>query len=94
MTREELREHCKKQIDMCEIWAIRKGEDPHGKIYEEHKLILELLEQEDILDKVRAEIDKIYEREDNSVDCLDALDELKCFIDKYMAKIEPQESEE
>lgn len=46
MTREELREHCKKQIDMCEIWAIRKGEDPHGKIYEEHKLILELLEQE------------------------------------------------
>lgn len=46
MTREELKAHCKKQIDMCEIWAIRKGEDPHGKIYEEHKLILELLEQE------------------------------------------------
>ena len=46
MTREELKEHCKKQIEMCEIWAISKGEDPHGKIYEEHKLILELLEQE------------------------------------------------
>ena len=31
---------------MCDIWAIRKGEEPHGKIYEEHKLILKLLEQE------------------------------------------------
>ena len=46
MTREELKERCKKQIEMCEILAIRKGEDPHGKIYEEYKLILELLEQE------------------------------------------------
>ena len=46
MTREELREHCEKQIEMCEMWAISKGEKPSGKIYEEHKLILELLEQE------------------------------------------------
>ena len=51
------------------------------------------LEQEPILDKVRAEIDKIYEREDNSVDCLSALDELKLFIDKYKVESEPQESE-
>ena len=46
MTREELREHCEKQIKNCEMWATYNGEEPHGKIYEEHKLILELLEQE------------------------------------------------
>lgn len=46
MTREELKAHCEKQIEMCEMWAISKGEKPSGKIYEEHKLILELLEQE------------------------------------------------
>lgn len=28
------------------MWARLKGEEPHGKIYEEHKLILELLEKE------------------------------------------------
>lgn len=46
MTREELKEHCEKQIEMCEMWAIAKGEEPRGKVYEEHKLILELLEQQ------------------------------------------------
>lgn len=46
MTREELKEHCKKQIEMCEMWATAKGEKPCDKVYEEHKLILELLEQQ------------------------------------------------
>lgn len=46
MTREELKSHCLKQIEGCEMWARLKGEEPHGKIYEEHKLILELLEKE------------------------------------------------
>lgn len=46
MTKEELKEHCKKQVRMCEVWANSKGEKPGGKVYEEHKLILELLEQE------------------------------------------------
>lgn len=46
MTREELKEHCKKQIKTCEVWAEARGENPCGKVYEEHKLILELLEQE------------------------------------------------
>ena len=46
MTREELKEHCKKQVENCEIWAAYKGKEPCGKVYEEHKLILELLEQE------------------------------------------------
>jgi hypothetical protein len=44
--------------------------------------------QEPILDKIRAEIDKIYEREGNSFDCLNALDELKEFIDKYKGESE------
>ena len=35
MTREELREHCEKQIENCEMWARYKGEEPHGKVYEE-----------------------------------------------------------
>ena len=39
-----------------------------------------------ILDKVRNEIDKIYEREGNSFDCLNTLDELKEFIDKIKAE--------
>lgn len=48
MTREELREHCLRQIEGCEMWAKVKKEEPHGRIYEEHKLILELLEQETV----------------------------------------------
>lgn len=43
------------------------------------------------LEQIRAEIDKIYEREDNSVDCLSALDELKLFIDKYKVESEDKE---
>lgn len=46
MTREELKAHCERQVEACEVWARYKGEEPHGKVYEEHKLILELLEQE------------------------------------------------
>ena len=46
MTKEELKKHCLKQVEACEMWAKHNGEEPHGKVYEEHKLILELLEQE------------------------------------------------
>lgn len=52
MTREELKTHCEKQIENCEMWALWKGEEPHGKVYEEHKLILELLEQETVSKEV------------------------------------------
>lgn len=41
---------------------------------------------QDALDKIRAEIDKIYEREGSSFDCLNALDDLKEFIDKLAAE--------
>ncbi len=45
MTKEELKQHCEKQVKMCEEWAKGNGREPSGKIYEEHKLILELLEE-------------------------------------------------
>lgn len=48
MTREELKVHCEKQIENCEMWARCHEEEPHGKVYEEHKLILELLKQETV----------------------------------------------
>jgi hypothetical protein len=71
-------------------------QDEHGDWYyriteqdlETFDMIIKALEQEPILDKIRAEIDKIYNREGNSFDCLNALDELKEFIDKYKAESE------
>ena len=66
MTREELKAHCEKEMKMCEFWAHTKDEElNNSKIYQEHKLILELLEQEEsILDKVkqtREEIQKLVD---------------------------------
>lgn len=47
MTREELRAHCERTIEKCKLWTHWKGEElNNNKIYQEHKLILELLEQE------------------------------------------------
>ena len=51
MTREELKKHCLKQVEASEKWARHNGKEPRGKIYEEHKLILELLEQEPFINK-------------------------------------------
>ena len=58
MTREELKAHCKRQIEGREMWAKHRGEEPSGKVYEEHKFILELLEQESY-DKYIKEIDHL-----------------------------------
>ena len=55
MTREELKEHCKKTVEQCEMWAIHRGEEPSGKIYEEHKAILNILEQEPCEDAISRE---------------------------------------
>ena len=63
MTREQLKEHCENEIKMCEIWARRKGENSCRKVYEEHKLILELLEQGDILNKIRSEIEQVADKQ-------------------------------
>ena len=63
-----------------------------GSIYcKEHCPHEAKIEQEpcasiDVIDKIRAEIDKIYEREGSSFDCLNALDELKEFIDKLQTE--------
>ena len=58
MTREELKAHCERQIQRFELVEKIMPVTPNDwKRYEEHKLILELLEQESsVLDKVRAEI--------------------------------------
>ena len=62
MTREGLKEHCLRQVEGCETWARYHGEEPSGQIYEEHKLILELLEQEPCEDAVsRANLLKKFE---------------------------------
>lgn len=49
MTKEELKRHCELQIAGCEMWAKANEENPHGKVYEEHKLILELLDENKLL---------------------------------------------
>jgi len=85
MKKEELKKHCLKQVEYCEMWARHTGEEPHGKIYEEHKLILELLEQDSIIDKIRSEIDletrvqvKHYTNTNAVIDAvLDVIDEYK-----------------
>lgn len=47
MTREELKEHCKRQVQQFErVEKIMPVTPNDWKRYEEHKLILELLEQE------------------------------------------------
>ena len=47
MTREELKVHCERQIAHSEFWAMGDNEKlDNSKLYQEHKLILELLEQE------------------------------------------------
>lgn len=58
MTREELKEHCKKTVEQCEMWAIHRGEEPSGKVYEEHKAILDILEQEPTIQDKQAESEK------------------------------------
>ena len=53
MTKEELKEHCKRQIQQFErIEKIMPVTPNDWKRYEEHKLILELLDQEPILEKI------------------------------------------
>lgn len=89
MTRKELREHCEKEIEMCEFWAIGKGEKPSGKIYEEHKLILELLDQESVLDKVRVEL--IQAIQNGTLKIETGNEELFRIIDKYKTESEDKE---
>ena len=53
MTREELREHCIREIDWFEKFGYKKVMNCFDKKrYEEHKLVLELLEQEPCEDAI------------------------------------------
>lgn len=86
MTREELKEHCKRQIQQFErVEKIMSVTLNDWKRYEEHKLILELLEQEPVIDKIRAEIEEHAKINQNlNTDraralcwCLDVIDKCK-----------------
>lgn len=91
MTREELKEHCKRQIQQFErvekIMAVTPND---WKRYEEHKLILELLEQDPVIDKIRAEIEEHAKINQNlNTDraralcwCLDVIDKCKAESEK------------
>ena len=88
MTREELKRHCLKQIEGCEMWAKYKDEEPRGRIYEEHKLILELLEQEIVLDKIRAEIkEHALINQNLNIDRANALCWCLDVIDRYKEEV-------
>lgn len=79
MTRNELKEHCERQIRECERYAEAKGEKPSGKVYEEHILILSLLEPVPCeycvarKEFVEAVLDTLRNME-NAFDVLDKLD--------------------
>ena len=60
MTREELKEHCKKTVEQCEMWAIYRSEEPSGKVYEEHKAILDILEQEPCDDAISRVLERMW----------------------------------
>lgn len=89
MTREELKAHCKKQIEQFEFWA--RGDDEklnNSKLYQEHKLILELLEQGEVLDEIKRDIFNAcsdnYHMPVYKLDC----DKIFEIIDKYKAEQE------
>jgi hypothetical protein len=92
MTREELKEHCQRQIQNFErVEKIMPVTPNDWKRYEEHKLILELLEQEPILDKIRAEIRKLDDiNPDYPMDRTIHIsrNEVLQIIDKYKAESE------
>ncbi len=47
ITREELKAHCEEQIAKCEAFYAEEEETlKNHRLYQEHKLVLELLEQE------------------------------------------------
>lgn len=84
-------------IDVDRIITVQIYDDEHEEFTEKKMSIIDFINAytdegvittDDVLEQIRAEIDKIYEREGNSADCLNALDELKCFIDKYKAETE------
>lgn len=107
MTREELKAHCEQQIAKCE--ALYAHDDKmlnSNRLYQEHKLILELLEQEPKTahwirwyEKVEEEYGTMF---DSHCKCSGCNTEIEPYTSKFVnfcpkcgARIvEPQESEE
>lgn len=52
---------------------------------EDLEFTVEPLFDKSVLEDIKAEIEKIYNRENNTFDCLNALDELREFIDKHIS---------
>lgn len=102
MTKEELREHCEKQVKACEMWAKHRGQAPSGKVYEEHKLILELLEEnedwQDYIDKANqtnSRLVQVIERhkmQQPSEDCISRA-EVQKFV-SYIQSIKDSHNEQ
>ena len=85
MTIQELKDHCEKQVNQCELFAKHRDEEPSGKIYEEHKLILTLINALDKVKKARDEMAELstppqYYDEDYYIcgveGCLEILDKI------------------
>lgn len=95
MTREELKEHCKRQIQQFErVEKIMPVTPNDWKRYEEHKLVLELLEQELILDKIRSEVAQMdFDFGDSYNHTSTIIEMVLEVIDKHKSEIEPQKRE-
>lgn len=90
MTREELKAHCERQVQQFErVEKIMPVTPNDWKRYEEHKLILELLEQESVLDKIRAEVEQMDFDFGDFYDNTDSIvEKVLQVIDKYKAESE------
>lgn len=86
-------------IDGDKIVTAQLYDDEHEEFTEKKMSIIDFVNAysdegvttaDDVLGKIRDEIDKLYEREGSSFDRLNALDELKEFIDKYKAETEEE----
>ncbi len=101
MTREELKAHCERQVQQFErVEKIMPVTLNDWKRYEEHKLVLELLEQEPILDKIRAEIEQvksimndeiINNNRKDLINFVNGLNQSLVIIDKYKTESEDKE---
>ena len=84
-------------IDGDRIVTAQLYDDEHEEFTEKKMSIIDFVNAysdegvttaDDVLGKIRDEIDKLYEREGSSFERLNALDELKEFIDKHKAESE------
>ena len=94
MTREDAKHIVDIAFDVPQ--AVRRaGEDRtyhEDEIREAKNMAIKALEQEPIIDKIRAEIQSLR---NCSCSCSDGIiDDIEDIIDKYKAEVEPQESEE